>query len=369
MEKGSEAQPARMDAIDIPAGWEPALGAPLVEGRCMLVIGPTSAGKSTFCLLAANRALEAGRRPAVLDTDSGQSNVGPPTTLGAARVGKPLASWQEATPQELYFLGASSPVGHLLEAATGTLVLARRMRQAGADLLIVNTTGLVEGGLARALKGAKVALLEPSHIVSIAKGEETDGILAEAVGRKDIEVMKLKPSKRAKERNAQARRERRERQFEEYFQAAKERGLNLSEIAIWGAPLKRGERLDGTARRFVEGVLGSKVIWGEKTARGAFLVVDESPESEEARELKDSFGGETIIIARAKLEGLLAGLYDAAGKDIALGRVEEIDFAKGKIRIAAALSDTAEVAALKFGFLRIAPDGKELESLPATFWG
>ena len=57
-----------------------------------MLVGAVDVGKSTLTLEAANAALRAGRAPAILDTDLGQGEVGPPGTIGIMRLDEPAAS-------------------------------------------------------------------------------------------------------------------------------------------------------------------------------------------------------------------------------------------------------------------------------------
>jgi polynucleotide 5'-kinase involved in rRNA processing len=47
------------------------------EGLKVLVLGDSNAGKSTFCLYLANRCISAGMKPCIVDSDIGQSDLGP----------------------------------------------------------------------------------------------------------------------------------------------------------------------------------------------------------------------------------------------------------------------------------------------------
>ena len=175
-----------------------------------LVIGPVDAGKSTFCLLAANRALQAGRKIAVVDADPGQSDIGPPACLGMALLTGQVHKLEELAPTALYFLGTTSPMGHLLEVAGGTAHLVQRALESGADTIIVNTSGLVKGP-GRALKSAKIRLLSPQHLVSIAPHDETEAILTSLRNRKLPAIHRLQPSSRVVVRSTCNERRRRRR--------------------------------------------------------------------------------------------------------------------------------------------------------------
>ena len=50
--------------------------------QVVLVIGATDVGKSTFCRFLVDSAVDRGLKTVFVDTDVGQSQIGPPTTIG-----------------------------------------------------------------------------------------------------------------------------------------------------------------------------------------------------------------------------------------------------------------------------------------------
>jgi polynucleotide 5'-hydroxyl-kinase GRC3/NOL9 len=329
-------------------------------------------GKSTFCLLAANQGLKAGRKPALLDTDPGQSDIGPPASLGLALVENPLQSLDEAVPAGLHFIGATSPVGHLLEIAVGAQRLAQRARGLGADLIIVNTSGLVKGGIARALKSAKIRLLSPSHIISIAPREETEAILAALPKQEKAHspaVYRLTPSPRAVSRTAEERRRRRESKFAAYFREAGEISLAFSNLALQGGAWLTGEPLDGVSLSYAEECLQAEVLWGERTSEGAFFVVGGEPNRFGEESLAETYEGPVKVIERPLLENLLVGLINHDGEDIALGIIKAVDFKKRRLTMLFPPAGGAEIAGLRMGNLRLSAEGIELGTLPPSIWG
>jgi polynucleotide 5'-hydroxyl-kinase GRC3/NOL9 len=304
--------------LDIPSAWEGALQAIAKKAKLCLIIGPVDAGKSTFCLLAADFALALGRKPAWVDADPGQPDLSPPAALGAAIVKKPRRSQKEATPAGFYFIGDTSPVGHISEVAGGAQTLTQRVRRKGADLVIVNTGGLVQGGIARALKMAKVRLLEPSHLVSIAPGGETEGILAGLRGRRLPVVYRLSPSRQVMRRTPEERRRRRQSLFAQYFRRAAEVKLSFTALTLHGASLLSG-----------------------KEAKG---------------------------LERSLLENLLVGLFDHNGEDRALGIITGVDFYHKRLTVLTPFHNSEKIAGLRVGFMQLAADGTELGNLPASTW-
>jgi polynucleotide 5'-hydroxyl-kinase GRC3/NOL9 len=82
-----------------------------------------------------------------------------------------------AAPDALAFVGATSPQGHLLPLVTGAARLLARARAEGADLVVVDTSGLVSGIYGQLVKFHKVEMLEPDLVVGLRRGEELDPVL------------------------------------------------------------------------------------------------------------------------------------------------------------------------------------------------
>jgi polynucleotide 5'-kinase involved in rRNA processing len=70
------------------------------------------------------------------------------------------------------FVGSTSAQGHLLPVVAGVAGLHRRAKDEGADLVVVDTSGLVSGITGQVLKYHKVELLQPDLVVGLQRGEE-----------------------------------------------------------------------------------------------------------------------------------------------------------------------------------------------------
>ena len=77
------------------------------ESRVMLVIGETDTGKTHFTTYLASALLSRGDAVAVVDADLGQSDIGPPTTVGLGRVRLPVERLADAEVVGLYFVVAA----------------------------------------------------------------------------------------------------------------------------------------------------------------------------------------------------------------------------------------------------------------------
>ena len=127
----------------------------------IFLLGGLDSGKTTLARRIAAEGLDAGATVAVIDADVGQSTVGPPTAVGLRLCRNPSDLELDALAEadEIAFVGSTSPQGHLLPLAVGARRLLDRARAEGADLVVVDTTGLVTGVYAQVLKFQKIELL------------------------------------------------------------------------------------------------------------------------------------------------------------------------------------------------------------------
>ena len=116
------------------------------RGRLVvLVAGNGDTGKSTFCTYLANMALRRGIDPCIIDGDTGQGDIAPPTAMGAAVLSKQLTDLRDCTAGHFGFLGAISPAGTEAFFADRLYELSQRSRDL-ARLLIINTDGYAHNG-------------------------------------------------------------------------------------------------------------------------------------------------------------------------------------------------------------------------------
>lgn len=182
------------------AGWQELLQRLVTLKGTALFLGRSDSGKSTLVryLLAAVAA--AGVPVALVDADVGQSWLGLPGTVSRRSYRRPPAP-HEMRWDELSFLGSVTPVHIISLLATETGRMVQRTRQ-DAALTLVDSTGLVDGELGRALKLAKIRAVAPELVVAVAAGEELEPILSLAAVP---EIIRLKPSPLVKRRSPAVR--------------------------------------------------------------------------------------------------------------------------------------------------------------------
>lgn len=277
------------DIITSPA-WE-RLGAENLRGTIM-VIGDSDTGKSTVARYLFQRLTRQGCRAAYLDLDVGQSCLGLPTTLNLGLAG--AEGKGEFPPQGEgvgFFVGATTPRGHMLPVVVGAHRLRERGRRLGATAIVVDTTGLVDkaqGG--KALKQWKIELLAPELVVGLQHGRELEPILWPLRRDGRVRVVDLPVSPHVRPRSRQARIEHRRERLARYFDRGGSRMVHLKMVVVYDL---------------------------ERLARGAVMA-----------------------------------FQDEDGFLLELGVVHEFDRQAGRVTVHSPLEDPGRAASVRFGALR-----------------
>lgn len=185
----------------------------------VMLMGGVDTGKTSFGLTLAEAARSEGINVAYVDSDIGQSTVGPPSCVGL-RFCRDLESVDRssvADANELGFVGSFVPEDNLLALAAGTARLVAHAREAGCDMVVVDTCAFISGPDAEALKYHKLDLIRPSHVVGFQRGEELDPVLAIAGRFFSVEVTGLQVPGDQTGSSAEERLTERERRFARYF--------------------------------------------------------------------------------------------------------------------------------------------------------
>jgi polynucleotide 5'-hydroxyl-kinase GRC3/NOL9 len=145
----------------------------------VLLFGGLDTGKTTLGRAIATAALRNGREVAYLDADLGLKAVGPPATVALKMIHDAADLERDALsrPDAMAFVGSISPQGQLLPLVVGAARLLDRAFENGAELVVVDTSGLVSGVYGQILKYHKVEMLRPDVVIGLQRGAELDPIL------------------------------------------------------------------------------------------------------------------------------------------------------------------------------------------------
>ena len=194
-------------------------------------MGPAEAGKTTFVARLANAFLARGLRVAIVDADIGQSEIGPPTTVGLGAVGRPLARTGDAEPIRLEFVGVTSPGRQPWRTAELTGRLAAQARTE-FDRVIVDTSGFVAGGFAAAVKQRKLAAVDPDAVVAVQGAGECEHILRAMPPTVGARVVRVPAVAGARPRTPAARRRHRDAALAQHLEGARAIALDPARVPL-----------------------------------------------------------------------------------------------------------------------------------------
>jgi polynucleotide 5'-hydroxyl-kinase GRC3/NOL9 len=220
---------------DIPPEWAE-LDLQGLSGTLM-VVGPPDVGKSTFARYLFKRFCAVFPCVAYLDGDPGQSTLGPPGTMTLALAEKGDETFPPRGRIWRGFVGSVSPVGHMLSVLICAARLAEAARDAGAQVIVYDTTGLIEpsrGGIY--LKLAKIDLLRPAVLFAIQRKQEMSSLVLPLQRSRRLQLIELTPPSAAQRRDPFVRRAHRAAQFANYFANSSQLRLSWPQFAVLPAP-------------------------------------------------------------------------------------------------------------------------------------
>jgi polynucleotide 5'-hydroxyl-kinase GRC3/NOL9 len=136
--------------------------------------------------------------------------------------------------QTVFFVGAVTPRGHMLPTVIGAHRLQQKALLAGAQAVVVDTTGLVErsqGG--KALKQWKIELLAPGMVIGLQRRGELEPILWPLRRDRRLRCVELAVSLHAVERSRQVRVARRHARLARYLEPAQPLLVPLGQMAVY----------------------------------------------------------------------------------------------------------------------------------------
>lgn len=289
--------------LHVPADWHRLTDQARQASGPIIIIGGTDAGKSTLCWWLAQQ-LTSEARVAVVDADLGQSRVGPPASVGWRFV--------DADEGEFYFAGDVTPARRPATCLAGTLRLTQRAQAAGADIIIVDTSGYVNGAGAISLKSAKVELLAPALVIMAGEPGQLVHLVSPFVRDSRIKIVEMLPAGMGSEKNLADRQRWRQQHFAVWLAGSNAQWISLSDKAVINLP---------------------------------------GPEDFKRNGGPDAW------------RGLLVGLLAEDKLGLCLGLLRAIDYEANRLLIAAP-PEAQQAAGVHLGCLRLEPDGTPIPGRP-----
>lgn len=280
------------------------------EKGIAIILGATDTGKSTLAKFLITHLCKQGLNVALVDSDIGQSFLGPPTTIGLSLF-KSDPDWEIvlSTP-EIFFVGSTTPEGHFPIHLKGVKKMVEKAISYGSDFILVDTTGFVLGEGGKELKRRKIDLISPKFILALQRFDEIEPILEIYRGNPSIKIFRLPLSDQVRTRPLEERKAYRINKFRDYFKQASIQELNLTNTQIEG-------------------------------------------------EVLDSYGEPIPLDWALKINGLLIGLKNRDDETLGLGIIRNYFEEKEAIRILTPLTDLGEVTTLQLSSQKVIPIDEE----------
>lgn len=326
--------------------------------QIVLVIGATDVGKSTFCRFLIERGVTSGLKVGFVDADVGQSQIGPPTTIGL-KVFAPnnLAANLEGVdgePDALYFVGWASPERHLLQCVVGARLMVDAALKAEADFIVVDTTGYIEGDTAVILKQHKIELLKPTHLICLHRSRELEAIIAPFESDGAIQIHRLSPHRSVTPKSDDFRRKYRESSFTRYFSDCVQEMLPFDQIRGQRTPFFNGRQANLKEQEMLSDFVDDRAFhaeWGHRSL--ALVTADVLPTLTQAR-LKNHLSLKNLVAKTPQyFEGCLIGLLDASSTTMSIGVIDTVDFNAKQLKIRCKAGTTAKTKTIQFGRYRM----------------
>jgi polynucleotide 5'-hydroxyl-kinase GRC3/NOL9 len=356
---GEGASVNEVDAGTVLSSWAEAANKFLSLDKpvTVLVMGGVDSGKTSFCTFLVNAAVKEKLRTAVIDADLGQSDVGPPSTVGFNFVAEPVKDLFEIDARDAVFVGSTSPSGAISKVIDALTCLKARVLEEGADFLVINTDGWVEGEEASAYKVRLAETVGCSAVVGMQHENELNPILDALHG---IKVVSVDSPQLIQPRSREKRKLLRELSYKKYMKGAKMQSFGLGWVKVEGSLLGSGVPLHRKRLEALRNLLKKSPVYSEETVEAIFVVLKMSKYvTEEQIEASEQYFGKRVkVILEGDETGLLVGLKDEEDKFLGIGILHEVDYKRKTLKIYTPVSEKPHT--LCFGQIKLNKNFREI---------
>ena len=356
---GEEASVNEVDEGTVPSSWEDAAKEILSLNKpvTVMVVGGMDSGKTSFCTFLVNEAVMNKLRTSVIDADLGQSDVGPPSTVGFNFVTEPVKDLFDIDAQDAVFVGSTSPSGAINKVIEGLVQLKDRVMEAGVDFLVINTDGWVEGEEAAAYKVRLAEKVGPSAVVGMQRGNELTPILDALHG---VKVFVIDSPQLIQPRSREKRKLLRELSYKKYLKKAKMHSLSLNWVKVKDSLFGAGGPLPRKRLETLKNLLGTRPVYSEETVTAILVVLSKSKAvtEEHIKDVEEYFGKRVKVIREGDEEGLLVGLKDEEDNFLGIGILHGVDYKRRVLKVYTPVSE--KVSMLCFGQIKLDKNCREI---------
>jgi polynucleotide 5'-hydroxyl-kinase GRC3/NOL9 len=363
---GEGAGTEEIEGSTIPQSWKAAVEKLFaLEKRplTIMIIGKVDAGKSGFCTFLANMALRKRLKVAVVDGDLGQSDVGPPCSVGFGRITRPIKDLFDVNAEDVYFTGVTTPSGVMKKIVDGLALMTEEAhKRTNAEFLIINTDGWVEGEDAAKYKLALIERINPDIVVGIQQQDE----LAYVLNNLKIEKIVVETPQAAKQRDREKRKVARELGYKKYLKHAKVLTFPLSWIRIEGVPLGAGVLPRKPQMKKIEELLGLLPLHCEENSSTILLVLGTMQwvHRDRIKAIEENFGKKVLVMREGDEDGLLVSLQNIDGNFAGIGILHGIDYRRKTMKVYTPVK--GKISAISVGQIKLDRSCRELGINPIS---
>jgi polynucleotide 5'-hydroxyl-kinase GRC3/NOL9 len=359
---GEEASAEVVEENTIPPSWVKSheeLSKIQAKPATAMVLGAVDSGKTSFCTYLVNKSLGDKRRVAVLDGDVGQSDIGPPSTVGYAIATKPITDLFNLHAKNAFFVGETSPSGVTHKVLMGLTSLKKEIQEGEPESLIINTDGWIEGEYAVNYKVQLAKKLTPDVIFCIQQKDELTPLIN---ALKDFNKVNVESPSAIRPRNPESRRSLRELAYTKYLRNAKVQSLLLSWTRIEGNEFFDicKTRINSEQAGRICVLLGMRPLYISGSDNRICVVIGRRRriDEENVKKAEEIMKKKFVVIRKGGEEGLLAGIYNVEHKFLGVGVLQEIDYLRKTVKISTPI--TEDIGVLVLGKLKLDKNMREI---------
>jgi len=243
---------------------------------------------------------------------------------------------------------------HTLEVKTRDLEAVGKIidaaQEAGADFIVIDTTGHVEGPTAVVLKQHKIELVKPNHLICIRRSRELDPIVAGFEGFTGVQIHHLSPHKSVTSKSSEFRRKYRQSCFDRYFSGNPQETLPFHQIRGQRTPFFIGRGANAKEVEILSDLADDHVLYAEWGHRALAIVTTDATSTLVQARLKAHFSLNHLVAETPEyFERRLIGLLNASGKTLSIGIIEAVNFAASQLKIRCKAGAASETKVIQFG--------------------
>ncbi|RLG82629.1 MAG: GTPase [Thermoprotei archaeon] len=298
------------------------------EMRKVVILGGVDCGKSSFTILLANIAYSRGLKVAIIDSDVGQADIGPPGFISMSLYNKSVIWMRELDPSVMRFIGDIRPqhytdriiyeINRLIEYA---------FSRYNVNIVVIDTDGWIQDSYAIDYKNRLIERISPDAIVVL--GNNSWGIFRrfEKIGMK---VYELSSPLVARARTRDERRRLRSNRYRKFLETAPIKRFKMDDLLLSGFPLFLGQEIDANE---ISNIANAEVYYASRTPDMLHIVTPVQPRALHMDRIREIYG---VSKVRVYNPGFEKGLYVAVssdGIDEYPGIIYGIDFANRTVAI------------------------------------